>query len=98
VVKANLLAAVLPETKGEVYNCASGVNVTINELAELIAVILERDDFEKKYDDWVPGDIKVFNIDNSKIRSSLNLEFLTNVVNGLEHTVHWAKDYFKRIS
>jgi len=96
VVKANMLAATLPDTKGEVYNCASGVNVTINELADMVATILGKNKYIKNYDDWVPGDIKVFNIDNSKIQDSLKIEFLTDVVKGLEQTVDWAKDFFKR--
>jgi len=34
----------------------------------MIAEILEIENQEIRYADWVPGEIKVFDIDNSKIR------------------------------
>jgi len=94
VVKANLLAAANPATTGEVYNCASGIKVTIKELADMVADILKIENPQIHYDDWTPGDIKVFNIDNSKIRETLEIDFLTDFRAGLESTVNWAKDYF----
>ncbi|MCK5055845.1 MAG: SDR family NAD(P)-dependent oxidoreductase [Candidatus Aminicenantes bacterium] len=95
VVKANLLVAITPGTKGQVYNCASGIKVTIKELADLIAEILNVRDTKIKYDDWTPGDIKMFDIDNKKIRAALDLEFLTNFKEGLGKTIAWAKTYFQ---
>lgn len=94
VVRANLLAATRPETKGEVYNCASGIKVTINELAEMVARILNISGQKIRYDDWMPGDIKVFNIDNSKIQKALKIEFTTDFEKGLRETIEWAKNYF----
>jgi len=96
VVKANFLAATTPGTKGEVFNCASGINVTIRELADMIASILHVENPEILYDDWVPGDIKVFDIDNNKIRKCLGIEFITDFRQGLEMTVDWAREYFSR--
>jgi len=95
VVKANLLAATTSGTKGEVYNCASGIKVTIKELADLVAEILDFQNLEIKYDNWMPGDIKIFDIDNSKIKDKLGIYFITDFSKGLELTVDWAKDYFK---
>lgn len=96
VVKANLLAAVTPAASGEVYNCASGITVTINELAEMVADILGVKDPVVNYADWMVGDIKVFNIDNTKIKRDLGMEFLTDFRKGLEMTVEWARDYFEK--
>jgi nucleoside-diphosphate-sugar epimerase len=97
VVKANILAACTEGTKGEVYNCASGIKVTISELANMVAEILDIPNAQINYGDWTPGDIKVFEIDNTKIRTKLGLEFLTDFRSGLEQTVLWAKDYFRKM-
>ena len=97
VVKANLLSAATDGTKGEVFNCASGIKVTVKELAEAIANVLNVENLEIRYEDWLPGDIKVFDIDNSKIVKRLGMDF-TGFEQGLEYTVDWAKQYFKRLS
>ncbi len=96
VVTANLLSATVDGTKGEVFNCASGIKVTINELAEMIVDILGIEDQEIIYDDWLPGDIKVFEIDNSRIRKRLGIEFVTNFREGLIETIDWGKAYFQK--
>lgn len=94
VVKANILAATTKGTKGEIYNCASGIKVTVKELADMIADSLKIDNVEIKYDDWLVGDIKVFDIDNSKIKEKLGIEFITDFKKGLDKTIAWGKNYF----
>ena len=94
VVKANILAAVTSGTKGQVYNCASGIKVTIQELADMIANILGIENQQIIYDDWMPGDIKVFDVDNSKIRQTLGIQYITDFRIGLEKTIEWARNYF----
>lgn len=94
VVKANLLAATTPGTKGEVFNCASGVKITINDLARDISNILGIKKTEIIFDDWLPGDIKVFEINNTKIKDDLKMTFLTNFSEGLTYTIKWAQKYF----
>lgn len=96
VVQANLRAAINPDAKGKAYNCASGIKVTINELANLIADILEIEHNQIYYKDWVPGDIRVFDIDNTRIKEDLALDFTTDFKKGLQLTIDWAKDYFKK--
>ena len=96
VVKANLLAASIPGTKGEVFNCASGIKVTIKELSNLMSNILKTQYVPIIFEDWMPGDIKVFDIDNTKIQHKLGIEFITDFRKGLELTIDWAKDYFQR--
>lgn len=98
IVKANLLAAVTKGTKGQVYNCASGIKVTIQELAYMIANILGIDNQQIIYKDWMPGDIKVFDVDNSKIRNTLGIQYITDFRIGLETTIEWARNYFLRNS
>jgi UDP-glucose 4-epimerase len=94
VVKANLEAAVKPSATGEVYNCASGIKVTINELAVLVANSLGIKNPKIIYDDWLPGDIKIFTIDNRKIIRDFDIDFVTDFQAGLNQTINWAKNYF----
>jgi UDP-glucose 4-epimerase len=94
VVKANILAAMKLETKGQVLNCASGIKVTIQELADMIGNILGIENQQIIYKDWMPGDIKVFDVDNSLIRQTLGIEYITDFRTGLEKTIDWAKNYF----
>lgn len=96
VVKVNIFAAITPGTKGEVYNCASGIKVTIKQLAGMIAEILEVKNQKINYKDWMPGDIKIFDIDNSRIKEELGIEFLVDFKKGLEFTIEWAKEYFEK--
>lgn len=94
VVRANLLIANNRDTKGEVYNCASGIKVTINELAQIMKEKFGKQHIPVKYEDWQPGDIKIFDIDNTKLKS-LGFKFLTDFESGIEKTILWAKNYFE---
>ncbi|UCG68645.1 MAG: NAD-dependent epimerase/dehydratase family protein, partial [Thermoplasmata archaeon] len=89
VVNANMMVSESRNAFGGVYNCASGINVTINELAENLFELLNKK-VPVKYDDWMVGDIKKFNIDNSKLRS-LGFEFETSFKSGLKKTIQWMK-------
>jgi UDP-glucose 4-epimerase len=96
VCKANLLAALVPEAKGEVFNCASGIKITIQELVFMIADILAIKQQQINYANWTPGDIKVFDINNKKIKNKLGMEFMIDFKKGLKLTVDWAKNYFQK--
>ena len=76
------------------YNCASGIKVTISEFTEKVINILGVNNPIINYGDWTPGDIKVFDINNTKIKDSLGITFMTDFDNGLEKTINWAKKYF----
>lgn len=93
VVNANIISSVNDKADGEVYNCASGIKVTINELVKYISELLNKD-YKVDYQDWMPGDIKIFDIDNKKIIKDLSISFLTDFKEGLKFTIEWAKKYF----
>jgi UDP-glucose 4-epimerase len=82
IVGINLLVACTDEANGEAYNCASGVNVTIKELANAV-----RKKYDNKidivYGDSLVGDIKIFDVDNSKIKD-LGFEFGISFSDGLD--------------
>jgi nucleoside-diphosphate-sugar epimerase len=90
VVAVNKLVAMIPDTGGEVFNCASGISVSIGELAAKVETMLERQDLGIEYSDWTPGDIKVFNIDNSKL-ARLGFQSWTSFEKGLRDTLDWLK-------
>ena len=94
VANANILAAGKTNTNGEVYNCASGIKVTIYELYKMVCDLLNSPDYPVIFKEWMPGDIKVFDIDNRKIVNELGLKFVTNFKDGLELTINWAKNYY----
>lgn len=93
VVKANMLVAIKKESKGEVYNCASGMKITINRLYKEIARILKVDT-QPIYKDWLVGDIKSFDIDNKKIRE-LGMEFRLDFNNCIDETIKDMKVYIE---
>lgn len=94
VVGINMLVAEMDGTGGEVYNCASGISVTIKELAEKVKKVLGREDLPIEYDDWTVGDIKHFDISNEKIKK-LGYEFKTSFDDGLMQTLDWLRGYLK---
>jgi len=93
VVKANISSAVIEKSNGEIYNCASGIKVTINELVDYISKFLNKK-VEVYYKDWLPGDIKIFDINNKKIINDLDISFITDFTEGLRKTIEWAENYF----
>lgn len=92
VVGINMLVAEAEGTKGEAYNCASGISVTVEELANLVKKSMGREDLQNQYDDWTVGDIKHFDVSNEKIRK-LGFEFKTSFEQGLQETMDWLKVY-----
>lgn len=87
VVEANKFVANNKGMKGRVFNCASGVKIELNEAIEQLGKIAGKR-VKRKYDDWSPGDIKRFDVDNSKL---CNLGFKYNVgfLDGLKRTVNY---------
>jgi len=92
VVRINLLAAVTPEMDGRAYNCASGVRITIQELAKAVLKHYGRPDLKIEYAPWKPGDIKNFHVDNSRLRSH-GFEFSKDFDDGLRETLSWTRQF-----
>ena len=94
LVNINFLVAMAEGTKGEAYNCASGISVTVGELCEKVKEFYGRKDLPTKYADWTVGDIKTFDVSNDKIKK-LGHEFKWNFEDGLAETLEWLKDYLQ---
>lgn len=74
LVRANLAAATRPESAGRVYNAASGIQVTILELAHrMIAMMGAKVPVE--HGPPLVGDIMHFDVNSARIQSELGMEF-----------------------
>jgi nucleoside-diphosphate-sugar epimerase len=79
LVEANLAAAIDPKAAGQAYNAASGIQVTINELARGMLEILDpQKRLKVEHGEPLIGDIMEFDVSNAKIRKDLALSFETD--------------------
>jgi UDP-glucose 4-epimerase len=91
IVAANLLAAASSSANGEVYNCASGLKITVRELFDQLAVLADRPGLSPRFGDWTPGDIKHFDVGNERIRR-LGQTSWTPFPEGLARTFEWFRE------
>lgn len=92
LVAINKMVALTEGTKGQAYNCASGINVTVGQLAERVKEHFGRTDLATIHDDWTVGDIKVFDVSSEKVKK-LGFDFAWSFEDGLAETLDWLKDY-----
>lgn len=97
IVRINLMAAINSSMSGQVYNCASGLKITIKELADRVLSHYNKHHLNITYLDWKPGDIKNFNVDNSKLKS-LGFEFASDFDEGLNQTLNWTSNFISKNS
>ena len=90
VVRINIIVALLRETNGQSYNCASGVKISILELANKVLTILNKQHLKINYQDWKMGDIKVFDVSNEKLKS-IGMKWEMSFDEGLRETLEWSK-------
>lgn len=75
LVEVNLRAATMPEARGQVYNAASGIRITINDLAQKMLEFTRRNDLSVEHGEPLVGDIMNFDIDNHKVCQDLDITF-----------------------
>jgi UDP-glucose 4-epimerase len=90
-VNINRLVAKTPEASGQAYNCASGIRVTIKELADAVLAHYGKQHLGIVYKDWKIGDIKVFDVSNEKVLK-LGMKFETPFKQGLARTLDWLSE------
>jgi UDP-glucose 4-epimerase len=90
VVDANLLVATHAGAVRRAFNVASGIQISIQELADRVRQLTGAPQLPVHYDDWTTGDIKFFDVDNTALRS-LGFEFRTAFPDGLAATVDWFR-------
>ena len=91
IVRANLLVALHARSKGGMYNCASGLKITVGEMYEALAAIAGRPGLKPRYGPWTEGDIKIFDVSNERIRA-LGMTAWTPFAEGLQRTFQWFRD------
>ncbi len=76
LAEANLVAAMSPRSRGEAYNAASGIKVSIEDLATKMLEILDKERRLKvAFGEPLVGDIMNFEVDNRKICEHLGVKF-----------------------
>ncbi len=75
LVDVNLRSATMPVACGQVYNAASGIRISINDLASKMLEFSRRIDLSVEHGPELVGDIMNFDIDNSKVRRELAVTF-----------------------
>jgi UDP-glucose 4-epimerase len=89
VVRANLQAERDPAMSNEVFICASGIRVTILELAEFVRRETGAD-VPLEFGPWRHGDIVNFDVDNRKIKN-VGVEFTTDWRAGVREVIAYAR-------
>lgn len=93
LVEANLRAAVMPVAAGQVYNVASGLTVSINELADKMIEYMGRPGICVARAEPLLGDIYKFDISNKKICTELNMGFNQDFWGTLKASVQDVEEY-----
>jgi nucleoside-diphosphate-sugar epimerase len=96
LVTANLEAGINEKSVGQVYNAASGIQVTINDLAQNIKKMMGSQ-VDIIYDKPLVGDIMHFDVSNEKIRNELGIKFEQDFWGTLESTVNDFVDYLNKV-
>ena len=90
-VDATILAAVHPKALGEVFNVGTGIETSVNKLAEIIAGVLTGIHIE-----YLPerdiDNIRRRSTDIEKIRKGLGWSPKFNIKMGIEKTIQWYKN------
>lgn len=99
LVTANLQAAISPQATGKVYNAASGIKVTIEELARKMLEMLSGTQTTSTiiYGDPLIGDIMKFDVSNKAIRSDLDMSFEQDFWGTLRRTLDEFKTYLDKV-
>ena len=92
VVKANIRAAEQDVGGGEAINIACGKSASINQLADKLTTILEKN-LKPLYADPQPGDVKYSLADVSKAENLLGFKPRCDVAEGLPATIAYFEKF-----
>jgi len=93
LVDVNLRAALMPAARGKVYNVASGVRISINDLAHNMLKFARRNDLAVEYGPPLVGDVMNFDVANARVREDLDVEFNTDFWRTLEQSLSDASGF-----
>ena len=86
---------ILEVEKTDIFNVASGIPITINEIIEKVLVILDKQNLKINYDTSMPSMIPVRKINIDKIKKVLKWSPYVDLEVGLKKTIDWYLDCFK---
>ncbi len=86
LARANLAAATRPESEGQVYNAASGIQVTVLDLAQRMVQMMDAK-VDVVHGDPLIGDIMHFDVDNARICKELGVDFERDFWGTLQRTL-----------
>jgi len=87
-----VVAAPLEDVAGEVLNVATGVDVSVNDVAELVLSLLGKPQELKQHVDERPGQVDRHIGSTEKAERLLGWRARTTFEDGLERTVAWYRD------
>lgn len=90
IVDAMAFCLANSKTIGQVYNIASGIKVSINDMAARLCEMAGKE-FSPVYGDWQPGDIVKFDVSNEKLKNA-GFAFRQSFGSGLYQTFKWYMD------
>ena len=91
VVEANLLAARVKQTKGEVVNIACGEAITVNEIIKMINKIVGKS-IKPMYEPSRPGDVKHSLADITVAKKLLGFKPVMSFKEGLKKAIDWYRE------
>jgi len=97
LVRANVAAATRPESAGRVYNAASGIQVTILDLAHRMVAMMDSKS-PIVHGEPLVGDIMHFDVDNARIRRELGVEFERDFWGTLQRTLDEFLDHLRGVA
>jgi UDP-glucose 4-epimerase len=89
VIKANVLAMNSKKGVGEVFNIATGKNISINQVAEILKHKMKRENLKNIHTEPRPTDIKHGYANISKAKKILGYEPRFSIEEGLAKLVNW---------
>jgi nucleoside-diphosphate-sugar epimerase len=89
VVEANMLALNTNNAVGETFNIGSGTSTSINQIAELLKGVTNKENLHNMYSDPRPGDIRHGYADISKARKRLGYNPKFSIKEGLTELLNW---------
>lgn len=93
VVHANLLAARVKKTQGEVLNIACGYAITVNAIIDMINDIVGKQ-VKPIYADSRPGDVKHSLADITLAQNLIGFNPIVSFEEGLQKAIEWYRDNF----
>jgi len=93
-----LYELILNYNKIDIFNIASGMPITINEIIDILKKILNKNNLKVNHDLTKPSMIPIRKINISKIKNKIKWSPTIPMHEGLKKTINWYKGHFSNKS